>query len=88
MSEDNKLNTRRLQMIRKGYVNKKELGQFLGVGKSKASKIFNQIVREIENSGRYVDSLGIRVTYALDYLGFTEEDIRRFALDEIKMEES
>lgn len=82
----NTLNNKRLQMIRKGYINKKELGQFLDVGKCKASKVFDQIVKEIENSGRYVDSLGIRVTYALDYLGFTEEDIRRFAQDELNID--
>lgn len=78
------LNIVRLSYIRKGYVNKKELAQFLDVGKCKATTIYNQIVSKIEEHGKSVDELGIRVSHVLDYLGYTEDDIRRFAQDEEK----
>ena len=76
------LNNRRLELLRKGYVNQKELGEFLEVGKSKAAQIYRELSIQITSKGKCIDILGIRTVYALDYLGFTEEDIRRFAKDE------
>lgn len=78
------LNKKRLEMIRKGYVNQKELGVFLDIGKSKASKIYKELKEQVNKTGKNVDVLGIRTAYVLDYLGLTECDIRRFAEDEVK----
>lgn len=76
------LNVKRLELIRKGYINQKELAIFLDIGKSRASKIYGEIREQIYESGKTVDILGMRTAYVLDYLGLTENDIRRFAEDE------
>lgn len=82
---DNKnLNVERLKLIRKGYVNKSELGIFLDIGKSRANTVYDKIVKEIAKEDKTVDCLGIRVCRVLEYIGLTENDIRRFADDELK----
>lgn len=80
------LNQNRLIYIRKGYLNQKDLAKFLGVGRSKGRQVYSQIVQKIEEQGQKVDSLGVRTTYVLSFLELTENDIRRFAEDEIKEE--
>ncbi len=76
------LNETRLELIRKGYVNHAELAKFLAVGKTKASAVYQEIVAGIAAEDRTVDHLGIRTSRVLEYIGLTEEDIRRFADDE------
>lgn len=78
------INERRLELIRKGYVNRKELSEFLAIGKVKASAVYEEIVNEIAKEDKAVDHLGIRTCRVLEYIGLTEEDIRRFADDELK----
>lgn len=76
------LNNRRLELIRKGYVNQKELADFLNVGKARAASVYREIATGIAAEDKAVDILGIRTYRVLDYMGLSEEDIRRFALDE------
>lgn len=82
----NSINQRRLELIRKGYVNRKELAEFLDVGKTKATAVYEDIVRNVAEEDKTVDILGVRTSRVLEYLGLTEEDIRRFARDERRQE--
>lgn len=77
------INQERLKLIRKGYVNKTELSKFLNVGKNKGIAIYQDIVDSLAKEDKTVDILGIRTCRVLEYIGLTEEDIRRFANDEI-----
>ena len=76
------INERRLELLRKGYVNQKELQEFLDVGKARAAAVYREIASGIAAEDKCLDILGIRTSRVLDYLGLTEEDIRRFAEDE------
>lgn len=84
MKQNKCINISRLELIRKGYLNQKELGIFLNVGKKKAKNIYNIIVTNIQTKEKMVDILGIPTQRALEYMGLTENDIRRFAADEKK----
>ncbi len=85
MKQNKQLNISRLELIQKGYVNQKELAVFLDVGKKKAKVVYDDITADINHSGKNVDVLGIPTSRALDYIGLTEDDIRRFANDEKRM---
>ena len=85
MKQNKQLNISRLELIQKGYVNQKELAVFLDVGKEKAKVVYDDITADINHSGKNVDVLGIPTSRALDYIGLTEDDIRRFANDEKRM---
>ena len=85
MKQNKQLNISRLELIQKGYVNQKELAVFLDVGKKKAKVVYDNITADINHSGKNVDVLGIPTYRALDYIGLTEDDIRRFANDEKRM---
>ena len=85
MKQNKQLNISRLELLQKGYVNQKELAVFLDVGKKKAKVVYDDITADINHSGKNVDVLGIPTSRALDYIGLTEDDIRRFANDEKRM---
>ena len=78
------INQKRLLLIRKGYLNQKDISVFLDVGKQKAARIYYDIKELVEDEDKMVDTLGNKATRLLDYIGLSEEDIRRFALDEEK----
>ena len=80
--ENNKLNITRMKLIRKGYLNQKDLQMFLGVGKKRAKIVYDSIIDNITKEGKSADTLGIPTFRALKYMGLTEDDIRRFADDE------
>ena len=82
MNLNNRLNIDRLKLIRKGYVNQKELGIFLHVGKAKARQAYVDIVDQIHKEGKKTDILGLPISRVLNYVNLTEKDIRRFAEDE------
>ena len=84
MKQNKQLNISRLELIQKGYVNQKELAVFLDVGKKKAKVVYDNICADIHHNGKSVDVLGIPTSRALDYIGLTEDDIRRFSNDEKK----
>lgn len=80
--QEKMINSRRLELIRKGYVNRKELAEFLDVGKTKAAAVYEEIAHGIAKQDKTVDMLGVRTCRVLEFMGLTEDDIRRFALDE------
>ena len=84
MKQNKCLNIERLELIQKGYINQKELGIFLNVGKKKAKDIYDMIVDNIQKKDKIVDVLGVPTLRVLEYIGLTEADIRRFADDEKK----
>ena len=84
MKTNKSLNIDRLELIQKGYLNQKELAIFLDVGKNKAKAVYDNICSNIYHSGKTIDVLGIPASRALEYIGLTEDDIRRFADDEKK----
>ncbi|MGN0711706.1 MAG: hypothetical protein ACI4LO_08085 [Anaerovoracaceae bacterium] len=86
MMETISINNRRLELIRKGYVNRKELAEFLNVGKTRATAVYEEIASDIAKEDKTIDILGIRTCRILEYMGLTEEDIRRFARDERRQE--
>lgn len=84
MKTNKTLNIDRLELIQKGYLNQRELAIFLDVGKKKAKVVYDDICTNIYHSGKTVDVLGIPTSKALEYIGLSEKDIRRFADDEKK----
>lgn len=66
----------RYEMMEKGYMNKSELSKFLGCGRSKGSKIFQQIREDIKKEGlENIDSNVILTKRAIQYLGLTQKNI-------------
>ena len=82
MNSNNRLNIDRLKLIRKGYVNQKELSIFLHVGKTKARQAYVEIENQIHKEGKKTDILGLPISRVLSYINLTEGDLRRFAEDE------
>lgn len=70
------LETFRYQMMVKGYMNKKELGEFLGCGYKTATKAYNAMTKDIEAEGmERLDGGFILTKRAIAYLGLTEKKI-------------
>ena len=66
----------RYEMMEKGYMNISELSKFIGSGRSKGSKIFQQIMEDIKKEGlENIDSNVILTKRAIQYLGLTQKSI-------------
>lgn len=66
----------RYEMMEKGYMNKSELSKFIGCGRNKGSKIFQQIREDIKKEGlENIDSNVILTKRAIQYLGLTQKSI-------------
>lgn len=66
----------RYKMMEKGYMNKSELSKFLGCGRNKGSKVFQQIMEDIKKEGlENIDSNVILTKRAIHYLGLTQKNI-------------
>ena len=66
----------RYEMMEKGYMNKSELSKFLGCGRNKGSKIFQQIMKDIKKEGlENIDSNVILTKRTVQYLGLTQKNI-------------
>ena len=66
----------RYEMMEKGYMNISELSKFIGCGRGKGSKIFQQIMEDIKKEGlENIDSNVILTKRAIQYLGLTQKNI-------------
>lgn len=76
------INNRRMELLHKGFVNQSETAEFFGLGRNKGGEIYKSIERKLNSNGIKTDILGIRTVHLLDYLGLTEEEVRRYAKEE------
>lgn len=75
MSVDN-LAAYRYKMMERGYMNKTELSKFIGCGRNKGSKIFQEIMEDIKKEGlENIDENTILTKRAILYLGLTQRNI-------------
>lgn len=75
MSVDN-LAAYRYKMMERGYMNKTELSKFIGCGRNKGGKIFQEIMEDIKKEGlENIDSNVILTKRAIQYLGLTQKNI-------------
>lgn len=66
----------RYEMMEKGYMNISELSKFIGCGRGKGSKIFQQIMEDIKKEGlENIDNNVILTKRAIQYLGLTQKNI-------------
>ena len=80
------LNQDRLAVIRKGLVTVSGLQRFIPASRSKAKEVYDAIAREIMLSeGKEVAWYGIEIDRVLKYFDMTEQDIRRWAKEEIEL---
>ena len=49
----------RYEMMEKGYMNKSELSKFIGCGRNKGGKIFQQIMKDIKKEAAFLQPLFI-----------------------------
>ena len=78
------INTERLEIIHKGFVNVSDLQRFIPASRKKAQQEYELISREIMlNDGKLVGPFGIDIKRVLKHFGMSEQDIRRWAKDEI-----
>ena len=78
------LNNDRLKIIRKGHANVSDLQKFIPASRNKAQLEYDIIAREIMLSeGKEVAWYGIEIERILKHYNMTEQDIRRWAKDEI-----
>ena len=78
------LNNERLKIIRKGHANVSDLQKFIPASRNKAQLEYDVIAREIMLSeGKEVAWYGIEIERVLKHYNMTEQDIRRWAKDEI-----
>lgn len=78
------LNNDRLKIIRKGHANVSDLQKFIPASRNKAQLEYDVIAREIMLSeGKEVAWYGIEIERVLKHYNMTEQDIRRWAKDEI-----
>ncbi len=73
------LNQKRLRILSKGYITRKDMLEFLPAGKKKANRIYDSICHQIELEGHTVSDLGLSVDRVLDYLHLDERKIRAYA---------
>ena len=78
------LNHDRLRIIRKGHANVSDLQKFIPASRQKAQLEFQVMAREIMLSeGKEVAWYGIEINRVLKHYNMTEQDIRRWAKDEV-----
>lgn len=66
----------RYEMMEKGYMNKSELSKFIGCGRNKGGKIFQQIMKDIKKEGlENIDENTVLTKRAIQYLGLTQKNI-------------
>ena len=73
------LNQRRIRIISKGYISRKDLSEFIPAGKKKSDRIYNDIVHQAELEGFIVSEVGLSVDRVLNYFHLDENKIRRYA---------
>lgn len=77
--DTNKLNTRRLELISKGYLTQQEVREFVPCGEHKARSIFKEIRREVEAEGLENCSNVILAKRILKFIGLSVKDIETAA---------
>lgn len=79
---DYPLNTRREEIIMKGFCTPKEIMDFIPCGRKCADEIYAAINEEIKSKGKNPLLFGVPVKKVLDYLGMTESQISKYAAKE------
>lgn len=77
--DTSKINTRRLELINKGHLNRAEIKEFVPCGKNKAGEIYKKIRQEVEAEGLENCCDVILVGRILKYCGLTVEGVRAAA---------
>lgn len=74
------LNQRRFELLQKGWVNKKEIEQFVPCGQRKAHKIYEACVDEDHMIGiEKLEGTVLRTKRLMKFMGLTESEIIRNA---------
>ena len=82
----NRLNRDRLNIIRKGYISKRDLQTFIPCGYNKANKLYEHLEKTVLMDGKTVGMFGLDPKRVLDYLNMTEAQIRKYAMEETEAE--
>lgn len=77
--DTSKINIRRLELIRKGHLNRAEIKEFVPCGKNKAGQIYKEIRQEVETEGLENCCDVILVGRILKYCGLTVEGVKAAA---------
>lgn len=66
----------RYQMMERGYMNKKELAQFIGCGYKKARSLFEAISQDVKKEGlEAMDPNLVLTKRVIEYLGLTNKQV-------------
>lgn len=74
-----KINSKRLKIMAKGYVKRSESGEYIGVCPKNGREQFDTLKRKLENEGIKVSPFGISTDAFNDYIGITKEEIIKYA---------
>ena len=77
--DTSKINTRRLELIGKGYLTQQEIRQFVPCGEKKARCIYKEIRAEVEKEGLENCSNIILAKRILKFMGLSAKDIEAAA---------
>lgn len=73
----------------KGYVTRRDICEFVPCSYNKSRKIFDTITQEIEKEGyERIDDNILLARRLLDFLGLSEESIKKLAVKEQEMQEN
>ena len=76
-TDHSKINQKRLEIIEKGYVSRRDICEFVPCSYNKARKIWNLITSNIEKEGfERIDDNIMLANRLLQYLGLSEEKIK------------
>ncbi len=74
-----KINKYRVETGAKGYLTRKELPTYAGVGSRLGKRLYEEIEEAIKKSGRHPLSYGLSTKAVNEYLGLDQADIERLA---------
>ena len=76
-TDHSKINQKRLEIIEKGYVSRRDICEFIPCSYNKARKIWNTITSNIHKEGfEQIDDNIMLAGRLLNYLGLSEEKIK------------
>lgn len=73
------INTRRLEIMAKGYVKRSESGDYIGICSKDGRKQFDILKHKLEADGINVSPFGISVDEFNKYIGISRDEIIKFA---------
>ncbi len=73
------INSRRAEIIAKGFITRKDLEVFIPCSYTKATKAYNDICHKLILEGKHVSEFGLPPDIVLKYFSLSEEKIRKYA---------